>query len=290
MSRVAALRLPIATDLSGFVDLLRSLDLPYRVSEESGEQVLWVPGEALAEQVRGLYTRFPQGNPQPPPRSFARPAGSPLARLKRSPATAALLLLTLVVAALTFLGDNFASVRWLTFQDLRIEGDHLQFVPLAESLDAGQWWRLVTPMLLHFGFLHLAMNALWYWELGARIEARQGASTLLALTLLFSLASNFGQYLFGGPALFGGLSGVLYGLLGHCWIFQRLAPDPAYQLPKGVLGMMLIWLLVCLSGLIGALGFGAIANAAHVTGLLAGCLSGLLGGLLARRSQADSGA
>jgi GlpG protein len=283
MSRVAAMRLPIATDLSGFVGLLRSLNVPYRVSEESGEQVLWVPGEALAEQVRDLYTRFPQGNPEQPLRSFVPPSNSPLARLKRSPATAAVLLLTLIVAALTFLGDNFASIRWLTFQDFRIQGDYLQFVPLAVSLDAGEWWRLITPMLLHFGFLHLAMNSLWYWELGGRIEARQGASMLLALTLLFSLASNVGQYVFGGPALFGGLSGVLYGLLGHCWIFQRLAPNPAYQLPRGVLGMMLVWLLVCLSGVIGALGFGSIANAAHVTGLLAGCISGLIGGLLARR-------
>jgi GlpG protein len=283
MSRVAAMRLPIATDLSGFVGLLRSLNVPYRVSEESGEQVLWVPGEALAEQVRDLYTRFPQGNPEQPLRGFVRQSNSPLARLKHSPATAAVLLLTLIVAALTFLGDNFSSIRWLTFQDFRIQGDYLQFVPLAVSLDAGEWWRLITPMLLHFGFLHLAMNSLWYWELGGRIEARQGASMLLALTLLFSLASNVGQYVFGGPALFGGLSGVLYGLLGHCWIFQRLAPNPAYRLPKGVLGMMLVWLLVCLSGVIGALGFGSIANAAHVTGLLSGCATGLIGGLLARR-------
>ncbi|MOA57926.1 hypothetical protein D3C78_1822070 [compost metagenome] len=46
--------------------------------------------------------------------------------------------------------------------------------------------------------------------------------------------------------------------------------------------MMLIWLLVCLSGLIGALGLGQIANGAHVGGLLIGCATGVLGGLLAR--------
>jgi GlpG protein len=138
-------------------------------------------------------------------------------------------------------------------------------------------------MLLHFGFLHLAMNGMWYWELGKRIELRQGPWLLLLLTLLFSLISNLAQHLVGGPSLFGGLSGVLYGLLGYVWLYQWLAPNPHYRLPKGVLVMMLIWLVVCLTGVVGQLGFGQIANAAHVGGLLIGCLTGLLGGALARR-------
>ena len=48
--------------------------------------------------------------------------------------------------------------------------------------------------------------------------------------------------------------------------------------------MMLIWLVVCMTGIFETLGIGAIANAAHVGGLLIGCLTGLLGGMLARRS------
>lgn len=149
--------------------------------------------------------------------------------------------------------------------------------------DEGQWWRLVSPMLLHFGVLHLAMNGLWYWELGKRIELRQGPWMLLGLTLLFSLVSNLAQHYTSGPSLFGGLSGVLYGLLGHVWLYQWLAPNRFFSLPKGVLVMMLIWLVICLTGVVGQLGFGQIANAAHVGGLLIGCLTGLLGGALARR-------
>ena len=281
---IEALRLPLGTDLSGFVALLQRLGVPHRVSEEGGEQVLWVPDSRLVREVGLLYTRFPEGDPQgalpAPPR---RSTSGVLRQLRRSPLTSLMLLATLLVAALTLLGDNLAAVGWLTFQEFHIQGDYLYFVPLAESLAAGQWWRLLTPMLIHFGWLHLAMNALWYWELGQRIEARQGAPMLLLLTLLFGLASNVAQYLFGGPALFGGLSGVLYGLLGHCWIFHRLAPGAAYRLPPGVVVMMLIWLLVCLSGLVTALGLGAIANAAHVAGLVAGCLTGALGGAWARR-------
>lgn len=280
---IEALRLPLGTDLSGFIALLRRLGVPHRVCEDGGEQVLWVPDSRLAQEVSLLYARFPEGDPQEPmPAALHRASGIPR-QLRHNPLTSLMLLVTLLVAALTLLGENLAAVSWLSFQEFHIQGDYLYFVPLAESLAAGQWWRLLTPMLIHFGWLHLAMNALWYWELGRRIEARQGAPMLLLLTLLFSLASNVSQYLFGGPALFGGLSGVLYGLLGHCWLFQRFSPDVAYRLPPGVVVMMLIWLLVCLSGLITALGLGAIANAAHVAGLIAGCLTGAIGGTWARR-------
>jgi len=288
MSAVVAMRLPEQVDLSGFISLLQRLQVPHRVAEEAGEQVLWVPGEALAEQVRELYGRYPQGDagvlPEPSPASADAAPGF-VQQLKASRMTAAVLLLTFIVAAITLLGDNLVTVGWLSFVDYRVQGDYIYFSYLNDTLASGQWWRLLTPMLIHFGILHLAMNTLWYWELGRRIEARQGALMLLGLTLLFSLAANFAQYLWAGPSLFGGLSGVLYGLLGHCWLFQRLAPNAAYRLPPGVLVMMLAWLLICMTGIFELLQFGAIANAAHVGGLLAGCLTGLLGGALARRSR-----
>ncbi|MBT2340033.1 MULTISPECIES: rhomboid family intramembrane serine protease [Pseudomonas] len=289
MNLVAVLRLPLAADLSGFVTLLQRMQVPHRVSEEAGEQVLWVPDD-IGEDVLSLYARFPAGDPEqllelPAIGSTARRPGF-VQQLTHSPITALILLLSLIVGAVTLLGDNLQALRWLTFLEFRVVGEYIQFTPLADSLAAGQWWRLVTPMLIHFGFLHIAMNGMWYWELGRRIEAHQGGINLLGLTLLFSLVSNFVQYFVSGATLFGGLSGVLYGLLGHCWIYQWLAPNPAYHLPRGVLVMMLVWLALCLSGLVSMIGFGEIANGAHVGGLLIGCFTGLLGGLFARRKMA----
>jgi len=285
MSAVAVLRLPLNVDLGGFVQLLQRMQVPHRVSEEAGEQVLWVP-ENISDDVRVLYQRFPAGDPDQQldiPEQAATNRPGFVQQLRHSPLTALVLLASIIVGAVTLLGENLQAMSWLTFLQFRIVGEYIQFTPLADSLAAGQWWRLVTPMLIHFGILHLAMNGMWYWELGRRIEARQGSINLLGLTLLFSLVSNYAQYVYGGPGLFGGLSGVLYGLLGHCWIFQLLSPNPAYRLPRGVLVMMLVWLLLCLSGLVSMIGFGEIANAAHVGGLVIGCLTGLLGGLYSRR-------
>lgn len=283
MSAVAALRLPLDIDLSGFLALLRRLQVPCRVSEESGRQVLWVP-ESLVAQVRDLYERYPQGDPDAPIEGeIVTPVTRRFGSLRNAPLTALTLLLTLVIFAITWGGENLETIRWFSFTDYGITEEYLYFADIGHTLDSGQWWRLFTPMLVHFGWLHLAMNSMWYWELGRRIEAHQGRFALLGFTLLFALVSNLAQYLFGGAGIFGGLSGVLYGLLGHCWLYQKLAPNAAYRLPPGVVGLMLIWLLVCLSGLVTALGLGAIANAAHVGGLLIGCATGVLGGWLARR-------
>lgn len=288
MNIIEVMRLPLSVDLSGFVHLLQRLQVPHRVSEEGEVQVLWAP-DNLAADVRELYQRFPDGNADVQlavgaDSSEVAPAQPSLAdQAKACKVTATVLVLCLVVAGLTSLGDNLNAISWFTFLDFRVQGEYLRFTPLAQGLAEGQWWRLVSPMLLHFGVLHLAMNGLWYWELGKRIELRQGPWQLLGLTLLFSLVSNLAQHYTSGPSLFGGLSGVLYGLLGHVWLYQWLAPNPHFNLPRGVLVMMLIWLVVCLTGVVGQLGFGQIANAAHVGGLLIGCLTGLLGGALARR-------
>ncbi|MEN4827207.1 rhomboid family intramembrane serine protease [Pseudomonas sp. P39-UII1] len=288
MNIVEVMRLPLAVDLSGFVHLLQRLQVPHRVSEEGEVQVLWAP-ETMAADVLQLYQRYPDGNADieavSDPVAEGLPAKGPTLgeQARACKVTAAILFLCLIVAGLTRLGDNLTTISWFTFLDYRVQGEYLHFTPLAQGLAEGQWWRLVSPMLLHFGVLHLAMNGMWYWELGKRIELRQGPWLLAGLTLLFSLVSNLAQHYTSGPSLFGGLSGVLYGLLGHVWLYQWLAPNPHFNLPKGVLVMMLIWLVICLTGVVGQLGFGQIANAAHVGGLLIGCLTGLLGGMVARR-------
>ena len=285
MAVVEAFRLPLSEDLSGFIALLRRLRVPCRVSEEAGEQVLRVPAETV-EQVRQLYQRYPQGDGMVVAEQPARRGGGFFASLRRSPFTAAVLLLTFIVAAITLLGGNFETIRWFSFTDFRIDGDYAYFATLEQTLSEGQWWRLITPIFVHFGLLHLAMNSMWYWELGRRIEQRQGASMLLGLTLLFGVISNLSQYAFGGPGIFGGLSGVLFGLLGHCWLFQKASPNEAYRLPPGVVVLMLVWLVICLTGVVDVVSFGtlAIANAAHVGGLVAGCITGVVGGMLARRA------
>jgi GlpG protein len=203
-------------------------------------------------------------------------------QLRKIPVIASLLLLSMVGTAIVEWG--FPLIHWFTFQDLSIVGDSIQFDTADNAMANGEYWRLVTPIFLHFGLFHIAFNGLWLWELGRRIEPLTGSLQMTMSVLLMAIASNLGQYLWGGPSLFGGMSGVVYGLLGYIWIRHKVAPRPILAIPKGLLGFMLFWLFLGMSGFMDLFMTGSIANAAHAVGLVTGML---LGGWAGRNESID---
>ncbi|MEM1113788.1 MAG: rhomboid family intramembrane serine protease [Pseudomonadota bacterium] len=170
-----------------------------------------------------------------------------------------------------------ALVAWFTFVPFRISGNELQYGELGL-----QYWRLVTPVFLHFGWLHIVFNSLWLWDLGSRLELLLGRWNLLLLVIVMAVVSNVSQFLATGPSLFGGMSGVVFGLLGFSWVAPLLQPAWRIQPPPMVMALMVGWLLICLFGVIEVLGFGAIANGAHVGGLLSGAVLGAAFGFVSR--------
>jgi GlpG protein len=68
------------------------------------------------------------------------------------------------------------------------------------------------------------------------------------------------------------MSGVIYALIGYCWLYQRLCPGFSFSLPPGLLVVAIIWLLLCLSGVVTLVGLGNIGGLAAglvMAGLLA---------------------
>lgn len=138
------------------------------------------------------------------------------------------------------------------------------------EISNGQIWRLITPVFLHFGFLHVFFNLMWLKDLGAVIEKVKGSAFYLFLFVVTAVFSNLGQYFYSGPS-FGGMSGVVYGFLGYVWMKGRFDPGSGLILMPGVVTMMMIWFVVCLTGFLGP-----VANAAHGVGLLVGVIVGLV--------------
>mgnify|MGYP005725106915 CR=1 FL=1 len=280
-----------STDLTLVTQALWRHKVPHRVRFVTGEQQLWLQDLQHYNLAQTLMQQVEQGS------STDEKAGSVSAGLltssvmtdealstngikawfKSTPITVMVLIITLLVALFSQLGSQLEVVAWFSFFPLVLDTqaylvtgfDHLRLQP----------WRLISPMLLHFGWLHLVFNVLWWLDLGRRIE-RQSKFLLVALLLVTSLAANVAQA-WQVASLFGGLSGVIYGLLGYIWVMDRYNPV-RYHLPQNILIFMLLWLLLGISGLFPALGFGDMANMAHLGGLVAGVALGFMHTLLWR--------
>lgn len=129
---------------------------------------------------------------------------------------------------------------------------------------SGQFWRLITPIFLHFNLLHILFNCMWLHSLGSQIEKKKGTKFFITFILCTALVSNLSQFLITGPA-FGGMSGVVYGLFGYVWIKSRLDPGDGFYIDPVVAMIMLGFFLVCFTG-----AFGGVANWAHAGGLIVG--------------------
>jgi GlpG protein len=174
----------------------------------------------------------------------------------------------IAISALVFLiskgGRDSESIRWLFISEY-VSGPG----PFSEVLK-GQVWRLFTPIFIHYGIMHVFFNMLWLRDLGSMIEARQSTAKLALLVAVLAIISNSLQYLTSGPS-FGGMSGVVYGLLGYIWIRGRYDPASGLFVQQSTVVMMLIWFFACFTGLLGS-----VANMAHLGGLVAGCAWGYI--------------
>lgn len=127
-------------------------------------------------------------------------------------------------------------------------------------------FRLLGPVFFHFSLLHIAFNTMWWWQLGGSIEQVMGKAEIIQLFLLSAIVSNIGQFLVSGPN-FGGLSGVVYAVVGYVWWAGWLAPEKKLTLSKPIIGFLLFWLLL---GFVDVLPVN-MANTAHLLGLVSGC-------------------
>ncbi|MCL2430743.1 MAG: rhomboid family intramembrane serine protease, partial [Alphaproteobacteria bacterium] len=142
--------------------------------------------------------------------------------------------------------------------------------PMA-GIPAWQVWRLVTPIFIHFGPMHLLFNMIWTWHLGGMIERRRGPLFVLAIVAATAVPSNLLQYVADGSVFFGGMSGVVYALLGYAAMRIWFNPQSGYDVDRFLVVTSLAWFVLCWSGVIGP-----IANWAHTGGLVIGSLWGAI--------------
>ncbi len=226
----------------------------------------------------------PGFNPSPPP---------PVRRRRSSwsyaPATYALVGLNcLVFLVMTLRG---ASIWSPTLDQLMYWGaDNAGSV-----LIKGEWWRIVTAMFVHVGWIHLLVNMWCLWSLGLLAEPLMGSAGMLAVYILTGAAGNLLSTLYNWwmnyhgwmithsitvfPAG-AGASGAVFGIAGALIILlksQRLPipPRELYKLHRSVILFATINLGIGFTISLGVVARHTgilIDNSAHLGGVLCGLL------------------
>lgn len=145
---------------------------------------------------------------------------------------------------------------------------------LLPSLGVFEPWRLLTVLLVHGGFWHLALNMLALWMIGRSLEPLLGRWRFVVLYLISGLGGSVAVALLAPGVWVVGASGAIFGLFGALLIIGR-------HIGANVTGIAIIiginFALPFILGIVGG-SFAAIAISwqAHLGGLIAGAAVGFV--------------
>lgn len=282
-------------------DYLLTLDIPTKViANRDGRFGIWVQHEDRVEQARQVYDEFVQDPDDPRFQAAAKSAREIRKRnderekqhvkqsrrlidrwegplYRRAPVTFALIATSLGVFFAEQL--NHRVYEWLAFSLMMIGADGTREDLGFGLIRDGQVWRLLTPIFMHFGVLHILFNMLGLAALGQQIEMVKGRFRYLVFVLLTGVGSNLGQFKAAGGG-FGGMSGVLFAMAGYLWMKGQVAPEEGLGLSNRNAQIFFAWFLLgVFASQMSPNGDGMIfhmANTAHGAGLVLGLVLALL--------------
>jgi len=131
-----------------------------------------------------------------------------------------------------------------------------------------EYWRLITSIFIHIGFIHLALNNYALWIIGQEIEQIYGSARFVFLYLMTGIIGSLASYIFNPNATSAGASGAIFGLFGvmATFAFKYRKEIPVLlsrEIRRRVLPIIAINLIFGFSVRI-------VDNAAHIGGLLSG--------------------
>ena len=186
-------------------------------------------------------------------------------RLSRSPATAALLAIIIIV----FFFEWMTGAIWDDATLVQMGS----IMPISYIVANGEYWRWFTGMFLHGGFVHLAANCWALYQLGMLFEVMFGTPRFLLVYFVTGLCASIASSWFThGPSV--GASGAILGILGAFIFSIRRSPQWRHEpWTKSLLSQLIFWAILNI-----VLGFSItyIDNAAHIAGLATGLLMGFL--------------
>lgn len=229
------------------------------------------PGGELREQVR-LFRQFESNPPvrtnfRSVPTDHEMTSSARRDQVRITPAV----LIIILVNVLVFLFEMVAG-GWNSFEVLHRIGALEPYAVVVQ----GEYWRLLTALFLHGGFLHLGFNLFALYILGPPLERAIGTMRFAACYLISGLASSAGVVALAVVGFIQvtqviGASGSIMGIVG-AWagflLRNRHAP-----LAKQRLGNIALIVAIQIAF---DLSTPQISMAAHLCGLVAGFFLGLI--------------
>ena len=142
----------------------------------------------------------------------------------------------------------------------------LDFCVHGVSIRAGQYYRLLTGIFLHGGFLHLFLNCYSLYVLGSQIENFFGKVKFIIVYLFSGLIGSLFSMTFNPSAGSIGASGAIFGLMGALLYFGYY-----YRVYLGNVVKSQILPLILINLSFGFLTQG-VDNSAHIGGLIGGII------------------
>ena len=133
----------------------------------------------------------------------------------------------------------------------------------------GEWWRFVTPMFLHGGFMHILFNMFCLFVFAPELEKITGKMRFTTLYMLSGIFANVATYFFqdlGYAHL--GASGAVFGIFGAFAALVYYTKRSMPQLRQIILPIIVISVIMTFVG-------PNINATAHIAGLVVGFIIGL---------------
>lgn len=141
---------------------------------------------------------------------------------------------------------------------------------VARIKEFGEWWRLLTPMLLHTGVLHLIGNLLVQLRTGSQLEYMWGHTQWLLIYIVSGIYATLCSCVLLPEGLSVGSSGALCGLVG-AWLafmlitWNQTSPYDKSERDQQVVSVGVSILLIIALSFLPLMDFGA-----HIGGMVAG--------------------
>ena len=133
----------------------------------------------------------------------------------------------------------------------------------------GEWWRFVTPMFLHGGFMHIIFNMFCLFVFAPELEKITGKMRFATLYLLSGIFANVATYFFQDPGYAHlGASGAVFGVFGAFAALVYYTKRSMPQLRQIILPIIVISVIMTFVG-------SNINATAHIAGLVVGFIIGL---------------